>query len=102
MLVAGAAIAPWRDLVSAVPKGFSVDMVPLGRTGLKVSRLGFGAGTNSGEIQRALGRDGFSRLYRYAYERGVTYIDTADAYRTHPFIKEAIRGIPREKLFILS
>jgi hypothetical protein len=102
MLVAGAVITPWQDLVSAVPKGFTPDLVPLGKSGINLSRLGFGTGTNSGKVQRDLGREGFSRLYRYAYERGVTYIDTADSYGTHAYVKEAIRGLPRDKLFILS
>ena len=102
MFVAGAMITPWQDLASAAPKGFTPDLVPLGRSGIKLSRLGFGTGTNSGKVQQALGRKGFNRLLRYAYERGVTYIDTADAYGTHVFVREAIRGIPRDKLFILS
>ena len=100
--IAGAMITPWQDLASAAPKGFTPDLVPLGRSGIKLSRLGFGTGTNSGKIQQALGRGGFNRLFRYAYERGVTYIDTADAYGTHAFVREAIRGLPRDKLFILS
>ena len=32
----------------------------------------------------------------------MTYIDTADAYRTHEWVREAIKGLPREKLFIQS
>jgi len=102
IFVAGAMIAPWQDLVSAAPKGFAPDLTTLGKSGVKLTRLGFGTGTNSGQVQRDLGMEGFSRLYRYAYERGITYIDTADGYHTHPFVKKAIQGIPREKLFILS
>lgn len=100
--LAGAVAAPWQDLVSAAPKGFAPDRVALGRSGLTISRLGFGAGTNSGQVQRDLGREGFSRLFRYAYDRGIAYIDTADAYATHAYVRDAIRGLPREKLFILS
>jgi len=100
--LAGAIISPWQDLVSAVPAVFTPDVVTLGKSGVKLSRLGFGTGTNSGQVQRDLGRAGFSRLFRHAYERGITYIDTADGYGTHEFVKEAIQGIPREKLFILS
>lgn len=102
VVVTGAMIMPWQDLVSAAPAGFTPDQVTLGKSGVKLSRLGFGTGTNSGKVQRDLGKEGFSRLYRYAYERGITYIDTADMYGTHPYVKEAISGIPREKLFILS
>ncbi|NWG12968.1 MAG: aldo/keto reductase [Acidobacteria bacterium] len=101
-LLAGAMITPWQDLISAAPKGFTPDLVTLGKSGVRLCRLGFGTGTNSGQVQRDLGREGFSRLFRYAYDRGVTYIDTADGYGTHTYVKEAIRGIPREKLFILS
>jgi hypothetical protein len=102
ILVAGAMVTPWQDFVSAAPKGYTPDLVTLGRSGVRICRLGFGTGTNSGKVQRDLGKEGFSRLYRYAHERGITYIDTADGYGTHAFVKEAIQGIPREKLFILS
>jgi hypothetical protein len=102
ILVAGAMVTSWQDFVSAAPKGYTPDLVALGKSGVQICRLGFGTGTNSGKVQRDLGKEGFSRLYRYAYERGVTYIDTADGYGTHAFVKEAIQGIPREKLFILS
>jgi len=79
-----------------------VDQVTLGKTGLKLSRLGFGAGSNSGNVQRSLGADGFNRLVRYAYDRGITYIDTAESYKTHTMVREAVKGLPREKLFIQS
>jgi len=80
----------------------AVDQVTLGKTGLKLSRLGLGAGSNSGNVQRSLGADGFNRLVHYAYDQGITYIDTADSYKTHTMVREAIKGLPREKLFIQS
>lgn len=80
----------------------ATDLMPLGNTGLKISRLGIGCGSHGGRVQRALGTDGFNRLMRYAYERGVTYIDTADGYKTHTFVRDAIRDLPREKFFILT
>jgi aryl-alcohol dehydrogenase-like predicted oxidoreductase len=80
----------------------AADQVALGKTGLKLSRLGIGTGTNSGELLRGLGHERFNHLIHYAYERGITYIDTADAYQTHPWVREAIRGLPREKLYIQS
>ncbi len=99
---AGTLVAPWQDLLSAVPQGFTPDQVSLSNKGIKISRLGFGTGSIGGQVQREIGPEGFTRLYRYAYERGITYIDTADMYRTHSFVKEAIKGLPRERLFILS
>ena len=80
----------------------AVDQVTLGKTGLKLSRLGFGTGSRGGSIQRALGANEFNRLIRYAYDQGITYIDTSESYRTHTMVREAIRGLPREKLFIQS
>ncbi|TKJ32513.1 MAG: hypothetical protein CEE38_23120 [Planctomycetes bacterium B3_Pla] len=80
----------------------AVDQVALGRTGLKLSRLGMGTGSKGGSIQRALGQDGFTRLVRYAYDQGIRYIDTAQNYKIHTMVREAIKGLPREKLFIQS
>ena len=101
-LLAGAALtAPL--LVSAAEKKVkrtAADRVVLGKTGLELSRLGMGAGSNSGNVQRSLGREGFNRLVRHAYDRGITYIDTAQGYQTHDWIREAVKGLPREKLFI--
>lgn len=79
-----------------------VDRVPLGRSGLKPTVLGVGTGTRGGSEQLALGQEGFVRLFRHAYERGVRYIDTADMYSMHLFVRFAIQGLPRDQLFILS
>jgi 1-deoxyxylulose-5-phosphate synthase len=76
--------------------------VPLGKTGIKISRLGMGTGSNSGEVQSSLGREAFNDLVRYAYDQGVTYFDCAQSYRTFDWIAGAVKGLPREKLFILS
>jgi hypothetical protein len=98
-----AAKAPTPTVKATVrPRLSATDQVTLGRTGIKMSRLGFGTGTASGDNQRRLGRDNFINLMRYAFERGITYIDTADAYKTHDLVAEAIKGLPREKFFILS
>jgi len=101
VVVGGAVLAPVGLIVLAEEtKRTATDQVVLGKTGLKLSRLGFGTGTNSGALHRGLGHEGFNRLLRYAYDHGITYIDTAQAYRTHEWVREAITGIPREKLFI--
>jgi predicted aldo/keto reductase-like oxidoreductase len=78
----------------------ATDMVPLGKTGVRMARLGIGTGSNGGDVQRALGQEAFTRLIRYGVERGVTYIDTADNYRIHEMVGVAIKGLPRERLFI--
>jgi len=80
----------------------AVDQVALGKTGLKLSRLGFGTGTNSGQVQKRLGQRAFNDLIRYAYDQGVTYFDCAQTYATFEWIAGATRGLPREKLFLQS
>jgi 1-deoxyxylulose-5-phosphate synthase len=87
---------------SGAAKRTAADQVTLGSTGIKLSRLGVGTGSKNGDVQRALGKEGFNKLIRYAYDQGLTYIDTADAYKTHPYVADAIKGLPREKLFIQS
>lgn len=77
-----------------------VDMVTLGRTGLKTSVLGIGTGTMGGSQQLAMGSDNFTKMVRHALDRGVHYIDTADNYNTHVFIRLALQKVPREKYFI--
>jgi 1-deoxyxylulose-5-phosphate synthase len=83
-------------------KRTAVDMVTLGKTGLKITRLGMGTGTINGQVQRALGTDGFNRLVRHAYDQGIRYFDTAQNYQTHTWVAEAIKGLPRENLYIQS
>jgi predicted aldo/keto reductase-like oxidoreductase len=83
-------------------KRTAVDQVMLGRTGIKLSRLGMGTGSNSGQVQRDLGQEGFNTLVRYAYDQGITYFDCSQTYRTFEWMGSAIKGLPREKLFIQS
>jgi len=99
---ASAALAAPTGLLAAEPalKRTAADQVTLGNTGIKLSRLGFGAGSNSGNVQRTLGHETFNKLIRYAYDQGITYFDTAQSYQTHTWIREAIKGLPREKLYI--
>ncbi|HYG33254.1 MAG TPA: aldo/keto reductase, partial [Clostridia bacterium] len=90
------------SLVRPHARRTAVDQVALGKTGLKVSRLGFGTGSNSGNVQRSLGQEGFNRLIHYAYDQGITYFDCAQSYRTFEWIGGAVKGLPREKIFIQS
>jgi len=51
--------------------------VVLGRSKVEVSRLAFGTGTDGGAVQAALGQQGFTRLVRYAHDRGIRFFETA-------------------------
>jgi len=67
----------------------------LGRTGIRVSRLCFGALT-IGPLQANLPLKEGAALIRKALELGVNFIDTAELYRTYPYINLALRGWPGE------
>ena len=95
-----ASLAWLQPPLTAAARRTAVDQVTLGKTGIKLSRLGFGTGSNSGNVQRALGQEAFTKLIRYGYDQGITYIDAALSYRTHEWIGAAIKGLPREKLYV--
>jgi 1-deoxyxylulose-5-phosphate synthase len=81
------------------------DIVTLGRTGIKVSRLAQGTGFNgyrrSSEHTRQ-GKAAFDALLRHSLDEGIKFIDMADLYGSHPFVQDVIKGIPREKLVLLT
>ncbi|MBW1990807.1 MAG: aldo/keto reductase [Deltaproteobacteria bacterium] len=83
----------------------AADRVVLGGTGIEVSRLAIGSGTNGGgqqSRQTRLGLPAFTSLILRAYERGITFWDAADQYGSHPFFKKALEQIRREEVVILT
>jgi len=58
----------------------ATDWVGLGKSPVKVTRLAFGTGSYSGAIQRELGQAQFTKLVRYAYDRGIRFYETAESY----------------------
>lgn len=99
---AGALVLGAVPGLAAQVKRTAVDQVVLGQTGIKTSRLGMGTGSNSGQVQFDLGRESFNSLVRYAYDQGITYFDCAQTYKTFDWMAGALKGLPREKLFIQS
>ena len=102
--VAGVAyITPrFKCVAQADIKKTATDIVTLGQTGLKLSRLGMGTGSNGGKVQFDLGQEVFNKLVSYAYDKGIRYFDCAQSYKTFPWIGDAIKGLPRDKIFLLS
>src|SRR3954452_3915324 len=81
----------------------ATDMVTLGRSGVKVTRLAFGTGTRSGQVQRELGQDQFTKLVRYAYDRGIRFFETAESYgEMHKMLGVALKGVPRDSYRLMS
>jgi aryl-alcohol dehydrogenase-like predicted oxidoreductase len=94
-----AAPAPLAQKVTAS------DMVILGKTGIRTSRLAMGTGTvGSGHHsnQTALGLKGLSDLLLNGYDHGLRFFDSADAYGSHPHVAEALKHVPRDKVTILT
>jgi 1-deoxyxylulose-5-phosphate synthase len=81
----------------------ATDWVTLGKSGVKVTRLAFGTGSFSGQVQRDLGQDGFTRLVRYAYDHGIRFFETAESYTDmHRMLGVALNGLPRDSYRIMS
>jgi L-galactose dehydrogenase len=83
--------------------GSGMQYTTLGRTGLRVSRIGLGGGGHS-RLGRTSGRSEAESIdvVRRALECGVNIIDTAEAYRTETIVGKALRGIDREGVVISS
>jgi len=98
-LVAGsaakAAAAPKHGLPTS-----ATDVRTLGQSGVKVSLVGMGTGSVGSEQssnQLRLGLKEFTRVVRHALDHGVTLFDVADQYGSHVFLREALKGVPRDK-----
>ena len=84
----------------------ATDVIELGPAKIKVSRMGVGTGTygagQSSNQLRSLGMDGVADMLKSAYDMGIFFWDTADAYGTHDAIKAALKKVPRDKVTILT
>ena len=88
---------------SQTGKRSATDWVTLGKSNVKVTRLAFGTGTFSGRVQRELGQQEFTRLVRYAYDRGIRFFETAESYHGMPeMLAIALKGLPRESYKLMT
>ncbi len=95
---------PYR-LFASETKKFASDRITLGPRKIETSRLAMGTGTHGGNKhsnQTRLGLNGLADLFRAAYDQGITFWDSADQYGSHPYLKEALKTVPREKVTILT
>ena len=97
--MAAAGAAPAR---TELPSG-ATETVALGKTGIEVSLVGMGTGSvGSGQSsnQVKLGVAGFTKLVRHCLDRGVCFFDVADQYGSHVYLREALKGVPRDQYVI--
>ena len=79
--LAAGALASAGNLALKAERQTATDWVTLGKSNVKVTRLAFGTGPCSGQVQRDLGQEQFTRLVRHAYERGIRFFETAESLR---------------------
>ena len=82
------------------------DRIKLGPRGVEVSRLAMGTGTNgvggSSNQTKKLGVQGLADLFKYGYDHGLTFWDSADQYGTHLHMKAALKEVKRDKVAIMT
>lgn len=64
--------------------------IKLGNTDLEVTPVGFGVLT-VGNTQLDLPVEEGAELIRYALEKGINFLDTAQYYETYPYIRQALK-----------
>ena len=82
------------------------DRVKLGPMKVELTRLALGTGTNgaggSSNQTKKLGVRGVADMFKAAYDQGITFWDSADQYGSHPHLRAALKGVPRDKVTILT
>jgi aryl-alcohol dehydrogenase-like predicted oxidoreductase len=81
------------------------DIVELGKTGIKTTRLCMGTGIRGGGRQSNLTRLGHEQAVNFVHEiysRGVRIFDLADSYGTHACVSDALKIYPRSDYVIIT
>lgn len=92
-----------NDLVVNPAIKSPTDRVTLGKSGIKVSLVGIGTGSGGwakASNQTRLGQEGFTKQMRHAFDNGINFFDLADQYGSHPYFRQAMTGVPRDKYVI--
>jgi hypothetical protein len=102
-LAATALAGSSRSLRAFAARKSATDWVTLGDSGVQVTRLAFGTGTYSGRVFRELGQEKFTSLVRHAYDRGIRFFETAEAYSGMPeMLGIALKGLPRDSYRLMT
>jgi len=105
VLMAGPTWLRAAEAGRARSKGRATDIVTLGRTGIKTTRLAQGTGFNGSARSSAhtrLGEKAFDELIRHSLDQGIRFIDMADLYGSHPYVRHALTGAKRDGCIFLS
>ncbi|KVH98270.1 Aldo/keto reductase [Cynara cardunculus var. scolymus] len=81
---------------------FDMPRVKLGNQGLQVSRLGYGCMGLTGAYNNPLRVEEGIKVLKEAFDRGITFFDTADIYGVEHaneiLVGKALKELPREKI----
>ena len=95
-----------HHLLTAAARKSASDRILLGPKKIELSRLAMGTGTNgvggSSNQTKKNGIAGMGALLKAGFDNGVTFFDAADQYGSHPHVREGLKGLPREKVTLLS
>lgn len=95
-----------HELYAADTARRAQDVVTLGRTGIRVSRLAQGTGTigsgGSSNQTRRLGEHGLADLLVQGVDNGLSFWDLADQYGSHPHARRALQTVRRDRVTILT
>ncbi|XP_058727776.1 probable aldo-keto reductase 1 isoform X2 [Vicia villosa] len=80
--------------------------VKLGSQGLEVSKLGFGCSGITGMYYSPISEEVGICLIKYAFNKGITFFDTADVYGSHGaneiILGKALKDLPRKEIQIAT
>ena len=88
-----------------VAKGRATDIVTLGSTGIKTTRIAQGTGWTGGGRSSAhtrLGEKDFTTLVRHSIDEGIAFMDTADLYGSMPYLGKALKGVQQDRYIVMS
>ena len=57
-------------------------------------------GSGQASNQTRLGVKEFTRVVRHALDHGIRFFDVADQYGSHVYLREALKGVPRDQYVI--
>ncbi len=95
----------WADAILAATLPSSTDRVSIGKSGVRVSRVAMGTGFNGfnrSSNQTRMGQAKFTELIRHGFDAGLNFFDMADSYGSMPFMRNALKGVPRDRVVLLS
>lgn len=78
-----------------------IPQIKLGSQGLQVSKVGYGCMGLTGLYNAPLSEEDGISMIKYAFEKGITFFDTADVYgsgTSETLVGKALKQLPREKI----